>query len=215
MVLMLMASTANASENSVSVGEHTFTADLPDGWKAFDNLNIGPVNEEDAGIDDGYSWKGFGAVPWFYPQYPNAPKGDSDQLFSSVVNLYVFTIPADLKKDQLDENIRVYGSADKIPDDKKKKDIADLLMVLAPPYLNKQMMDYSNKDITFDDHPAHLAEMTTQNLDNNNEVSSGRIAILLDENTIGIIDVTVCHFSNSGTFFDSKAWDVINSITVN
>jgi len=221
-MLLLLAATANASEKSVSLGEHTFTADLPDEWKTFDDFSMHEVNDGNensysADVNDGYSWKGFMAEPWYYPLYPNAPKGDDYYgHFSSVVNLYVLTIPADLKKDQLDENIRVYGSADKIPDDQKEKDVTKILTDAAPPYLSKELRDYSDKDINFSDHTAHLAEMTTASpLNSDDRTSSGRIAILLDENTIGVIDVSVEQFSPSGKFFDGTAWDVINSITVN
>jgi len=121
--------------------------------------------------------------------------------------VYIVTIPTELKKDQLDENIRIYGSADKIPDDKKEKDTVSMLTSVA----GGSRGDYdSDKDITFNDRPAHLAESIV------GDTSFGRIAILLDENTIGIIDVRIDRSPLSGgaTFFDGKAWDIIDSITV-
>jgi len=221
-MLLLLTSTANASEKSVSLGGHTFTADLPDEWKTFDDVSTHEVNDDNensysADVNDDYSWKGFMAEPWYYPLYPNAPKGDEYYgSYSSVVNLYVLTIPADLKKDQLDENIRIYGSSDKIPDDKKGKDIIRILTDVAPPFTSKQIIDFSDKDLTFNDLPAHLAEMETSRDETYKYTDKyGRMAILLDENTIAVIDVQVESYSPSGLYFDGKPWDIINSIEVN
>lgn len=208
---------SSMNEKSVSLGGYNFTADLPEGWDTFKDLNIEEADDEDAGIHDGYSWKGVATIPWFYPQYPNAPKDDSYYTGSALTELYVLTIPSDLKQDQLDENIRIYGSVDKIPDDKKEKDIKTMLTDVAPPYNSKLIMDYSDEDITFNDFPAHLAEMEAfRNAKLNSEETNsyGRVAILLDENTVGIIDVTVMRYSPSGQFFDGKASDVIDSFRI-
>lgn len=221
MLIAGCTSSGSTNEKSISLGGYNFTADLPDGWKTFENIAVHEVNEGDensysANIDDGYSWKGFTVEPWFYPQYPNAPKDDDTYgSFSSVVNLYVLTIPADLKKDQLEENIRIYGSEDKIPDEQKEKDIAKILTDAAPPYLSDLLKDYNDEDLTFNDLPAHLAEKEAYRNDNFDETNSyGRMAVLLDENTVGIIDVYVQRYSPSGQFFDGDARDIIDSITI-
>jgi hypothetical protein len=57
----------------------------------------------------------------------------------------------------------------------------------------------SDRDITFDGYTANLAESTNDHLD--------KMAILLDENTIGII------VANAGST-NGNPLDVINSITV-
>jgi hypothetical protein len=193
---------------------------LPEGWVAFKDANVDKVDDESetyqSGINDVYSWKGVAARPWFYPQYPNAPKDDRYYVATSAVTLYVLTIPADLKQDMLEENIRIYGSADKIPDEKKEKDITTILGRAAPVYQSDIMRDYNYEDLTFNDSPAHLEEMETYGYSNLGEDASsfGRMAILLDENTIGIIDVYVERRSPSGQFFDGKARDIIDSFKI-
>lgn len=218
-LLVLFIASANAqSEKTVSLGGHTFTADLPDGWRSIDNSTVQPWNDgnEENATPDYNGWKALSIEPWDYPLYPNAPKDDEYHgMYSSVVNLAIVIIPAEEKKNQLDEDIRIYGSADKIPDDQKAKDIVSILTALAPPYLNKHLTDYSDKDLTFGDRPAHLAEMTAESPSNyKDETSYGRMAILLDDNTVAVIDVRAAHFSPSGMFYDGSAWDIINSISV-
>jgi len=98
LLTLLFFAPANAqSDKSTSIGGHTFTADLPDGWQTFerDGVIVAQVDESDensysAGINDDYPWKGFYAEPWGYPYYPNAPKGDDyyQSPCSAFVNLY-------------------------------------------------------------------------------------------------------------------------------
>jgi len=144
-----------------------------------------------------------------FPSYPNAPKGDdSYQASGTFVTLNVITIPSDLKDAQLKQNIRVYGSANKIPDDQKAKDINQILSIVTGKYA-MSMTTNTEKDITFNDHPAHLIEAVDL------AVSFATIAILLDDNTVGLIDVNISYNPPiGGVAASGRAWDIINSITV-
>lgn len=214
------SSGSGSNEKSISLGGYNFTADLPEGWESFKDITINKVDDENenyyqSGVKGIYSWKGFTIRPWFYPEYPNAPKDDEYYRASAAVELYVLTIPPDLKQDQLDENIRIYGSEDKIPDEQKEKDIAKILTDAAPPYLSDLLKDYNDEDLTFNDLPAHLAEKEAYRNDDLDETNSyGRMAVLLDENTVGVIDVYVQRYSPSGQFFDGDARDIIDSFTI-
>ncbi|MGD0953200.1 MAG: hypothetical protein ABR985_12540 [Methanotrichaceae archaeon] len=43
--------------------------------------------------------------------------------------------------------------------------------------------------------------------------TTGRIAILFDADTIGVIYVRIDHTA-TGSYYNGRAWDIINSITV-
>ena len=212
---------ASATAQSVSIGGHTFTADLPDGWIRPDYVAVKQEGyylpdtssyyyPPDYQPDENVDWKGSNVDPWvMFPDYPNAPKGDdSYQASGSLATLYVITIPSDLKDAQLKQNIRVYGSANKIPDDQKAKDINQILSIVTGKYIMGMTIN-TEKDITFNDRPAHLIEAE------DSAVSLAEIAIMLDENTVGFIEVNISRVPFiGGVAASGKAWDIINSITV-
>lgn len=225
LVIMLFALVvfmpAMAEQQTVSISGHTFTANLPDGWIRPDDVAVkqdgyylpdtsSEYYPPDYQPDENVTWKGSNVDRWvIFPSYPNAPKGDdSYQASGSYTTLYVVTIPPDLKEAQLKQNIRVYGSSDKIPDDQKAKDINQILSIVTGKY-TMGMTTNTEKDIAFNDHPAHLIEA------DDTAVSFAKIAILLDDNTVGLIDVNIDYAPPiGGVAASGRAWDIISSITV-
>ena len=220
MALILLASIVNASENSVSVGGHTFTTDLPNGWvlssdsnepSAFDSSN--PDNAPDGANAIG-TWKGTEASLFDFLGYPNAPKGNSQYgVITGFVAVDVLKIPDELKQSIQDKDIAVYGSLDKVPDDRKAQDLQDILgNAVYVTRIGDEKFD-SDKAITFSGHDARLFEI------DGNAISIGMLAISLDPNTVAVIYASINKEHLSGqedaTLYDGRAWDIIDSITVN
>lgn len=207
--MLLVAMPAIAEKLNVSIGGHTFTADLPDGWTVSKTMTIVSIGPEDS--DWAGSWTGMYVEAFDYPAFPNAPK-NSDYYWKSAgsVYLYVVKIPADLRESVQEHDIAVYGSPDKIPDDQKAQELNKILTGAAHISLISQSYD-SEKDITFNDHKAHLSE------GDNRAWSTGSIAILLDDNTVAIIQPAI-QTSTMGqqdfALYNGRAWDIINSIVV-
>lgn len=207
-ILSMCSSFGSAqSDKSISLGGYTFTSDLGDGWIVPDDVAVYQKTDAYYPDDSDTAWKGYYVWPWLkFPSYPNAPKDDEEyQSSRTFAIIYVLTIPPELKAAQLKQNIRVYGSIDKVPEDQKEKDTNEILAIATGKY-TMDMTSNSEKDITFNDRQAHLIEA------DNSAYSGGRIAIALDNDTIGLIDVTVYYTQNNP--FDGRAWDVINSIKI-
>ena len=111
-----------------------------------------------------------------------------------------------------EKNIAVYGSLDKVPDDKKAQNLQEILAnAVYVTRIGNEKYD-SDKAITFGDRDARLFES------DDGPMSEGVIAILLDSNTIALIHASVNKEHLSGqedaVLFDGRAWDIINTITV-
>ena len=127
-------------------------------------------------------------TPFVYPAYPNASKGNENYgtLSAKVSAIYVVKIPEDRKQQNLN---KILTDATRIPTMCVEWD--------------------SEKDITFKNHPAHLAEK------NGNHLATGTIAVLLDNDTVGVIEVYVDKiYLRNGEVFEGNARDVINSFTI-
>jgi len=211
LALLFLAGSSHAA--SVDVGGWTFTTDS-EGWMALENLEIETYDSssEDwqTGCDVMGEWKGVVAMePFVYPSYPNAPK-ESDEYgsVSGGIYIYVLKLPEDLQAELRDHDIAVYGSVDKIPEDRKEEDMNTILKD-ATRMFGCGRFD-SEKDIDFNDFKAHLSE------GDDSFASRGTIAVLLDESTVGIIDVYTEKEPRNKDWvvFDGRAWDVIDSFTI-
>ena len=202
---------------SVDVGGWKFTTDL-EGWVAADDFS---VESYDANSPDWEhpcetnsvvgSWKGDVGGLLIYPAFPNAPK-DNDMYgrFSGKVWIYVVKIPEDLKKAIEERDLAVYGSLDKVPDDRKEENQNKILRDATR--IPIMCIEYdSDKAIEFNDKKAYLSE------EDGDRQSTGVIAFLLDNNTVGVLDVDVDRDSKwtDGAVPGGRAWDVIESFTAN
>jgi hypothetical protein len=197
----------------VEVGDWKFATDI-EGWKIQDSFatekydSSKPDWESPCGVMG--TWKGDFADAFVYPVYPNAPKDNEDYgKISGMVYLYTLKIPEELRKDLQDHDIAVYGSLDKIPEDQKQQELKDILSDAIRNAMNCEKFD-SEKDITFGDRMSHLSE------GDNNVKSVGAIAILLDDDTVGIIEAYAekTPREKDGAIFNGRAWDVIETFTV-
>jgi hypothetical protein len=210
----LLFGVGSSHATSVDVGGWSFATDI-EGWRVKENPEIemydSSSEEWQSDCDVLGKWKGVTAMePFVYPSYPNAPK-DSDEYGSVSGGIYisVLKVPDNLVTALRNHDIAVYGSSDKIPEDKKEEEINEILRDATRNALQCQNFD-SEKDITFQDHKAHLSE------GDSNAMSTGTIAILLDDTTVGIIDVYTEKQPryNDATIFNGRAWDVIESFTI-
>lgn len=217
MVVANMVGIAVGEQQSVSLGGHILTADLPVGWvlsndskpEAFDSSN---PEDTPNGANVIGTWKGTYSCAFEFLGYPNAPKeNDYRSVTTGSVCIYILKVPIELKQSLQEKEIAAFGSVDKIPDDRKAEDIQKVL--LDAEYVTK--IDYqkfdSDKAITFGDRDARLFER-------DNGFSVGDIAISLDPNTVAVISASVNKKHISGqedaALFDGRAWDIINTITV-
>jgi len=233
-ILMMVAAFAivvNAQTVSVEVNGWNFTTDL-DQWrtsKLTENLSYDsskdryPTNYE-CEVPGG-RWKGTEVFDAFvFPSYPNAPKGNQfyDD-YTGSIKIYVLKIPETLLSDLQDRSIAIYGSADKIPETRKKQDVYDILKA-ATRNTDNVGKDYgtesdnpecflvdSEKDITFNNRPAHLTEAQYAK---DKGYCVGTIAVLLNESTVGVIDVYMLKGAKDKAGFEGLATDVINSFTI-
>lgn len=219
LVLLAVMPTVMAAQESVSLGGHTFTADLPDGWVVSDIMKADSFDQSnpDNSLDSCMvtdSWKGTFEEAFNFLAYPNALKNSTYYgTLTGRVYIYVTKVPDDLRRSIQERDIALYGSVDKITDDQKAKDTSEILTEAAHIGLAcpKDTIFDSEKDITFNDHEAHLTES------DNSAWSTGSIAILLNNDTLGIIQPLIqkTHQGQTdSTLFDGSAWDVINSMTV-
>ena len=201
LVALLAVMPVMATESSVSLGGHTFTANLPDGWVTDKELSsdVGALPEGDNSLDPIQAVKGIGTwtgvsmfAPWYYPA--------DDGGYNSMACLYVV----------------------KIPDELKGQDTTKILTAAAPSFDTEikanHITGYSDKDITFGGRPAHLAECEWFEPAASfgapyDQGTTGRIAILFDADTVGVIYVWIDHTA-TGSYYNGRAWDIINSITV-
>lgn len=190
MVLMLMASTANAIEKSVSFGGHTFKADLDDNWVTTLG-EMAPFNPKDIvdPYDNAQYWTGTRDFDAF--NYGPKPPGGEDENSknSGYVDLLVVKPDAtlrSLKPDGEDESSFLCRAA---------TDIFTLAGL-------GDGESTTTKNIDFNGRPAYLQEYETRGM------SCGVIAFFLDSDTIAVMNVET---SNN---FGMRAWDVIDSITV-
>ena len=238
---VLIVAVGSSHAASVDVDNWTFTVGAV-GWRASENFEIegydsrrlDPVNYECEVVG---TWKGTVAHSAFvFPSYPNAPKDNKLYGYTSgTIDIYVLKMPVDLLADLQEHGIAVYGSADKIPNDRKKQDTYNILKAGTrntknvgddwshnySPIVGEEGETYekrsdecflidSEKDITFNNHQAHITEFNKYE-----NWSVGTIAIQLDENTVGIIDVwTTKTNGEDSTGFNGRARDVINSFAL-
>lgn len=188
--LILLASTANASEKSVSIGGHTFTADLDDNWVTSVG-QIAPYDPKD--LPDSYLDYG-NAEYWtgtrdFYafnygPDLPGENENSDQTGYASLFILKPDTSLRSLKPEGEDESSFLLRAATDI-------------FVMWVPGMAGGPEDESHKDIDFNGRPAHLVEYK----------DLGTIAFFLDNDTIAVICI---YTDNVGM----RAWDVLDSITV-
>ena len=133
LVALLAVMPVMATESSVSLGGHTFTANLPNGWQAYDDLLTDKLPASADSHDPIDAVKGVGYWtgdimfdPWYY----------TDNSASETVCLCVV----------------------KIPDDLKGQDTTKILTAAAPSFDTEikanHITGYSDKDITFGGRPA-------------------------------------------------------------
>jgi len=214
-LLTLVLSVGGCLAASADVGGWIFAADLGDEWRiSNETWSFDP--HQDITFPDKASgwegWEGVGSLPFQFPEFPNAPEDDefydSD---SAYVRIFVLKIPEELKNDIENQNIRVYGSLDKVPDDQKEQDLKRILQTVAR-FIWLGESD-SEKDITFEDRPTHLIE---RDIDYNKiRKTDGVIAVALDANTVSIIDThggTKMH--EGGVDFEGRAWDILEKFKI-
>jgi hypothetical protein len=221
--IITLVSSGAAIEFKRDIGGWTFSANLDDGFRLTDNPvtpNMETFSSDE--IDD--YWKGFMIdMPAYFPAYPNAPKDNKEYATSAggIVAIRVVKIPQGSLDEKLQHNVAVYGSADKIPPERKEQDMKDLLYDAA--YFMGEGSAYCNsdKDIDFDGRMAHLSEA------DHYDGYWGTIAVLLDNSTIGLIDVYFDtkhspHLENplaaplpaDARLYDKRPWDVIESFKI-
>jgi hypothetical protein len=212
-VLFFIMGNGNAA--SVDVGGWTFTIDA-EGWRTWENPEIETYDpNSEKWIPLCYvmgKWEGVvAAEPFFYPAYPNAPKETSEsKMASGIIGIYVLEVPDDLRTELQNHDITVYGSVNKIPEDRKNEEMNAILKDATANGAECTKYD-SEKDITFNDRKAHLSE------GDNQYISVGAIAILLDNSTVGIIDVYTEKeptLKDEAPVFNGRAWDIIEKFTV-
>jgi hypothetical protein len=217
MTLIFVISANAQNEKSVSLGGHVFEADLPDGWVLSSEYNnsykFDSSNPDDApnGANVIGTWKGENTKAFDFLAYPNAPKDNSNYgEFTGYVIVYILTVPDELKQSLHEKDIAVYGSLDKVPDDRKAQDLQEILLNAAYVIKIGAAKYDSDKAITFSDHDARLFER-------DDGVSDGIIAISLDPYTVALIHASVKKERLLGqedaALFDGRAWDIINAIT--
>lgn len=209
--------TATTSAVNVTVSGWTFSTD-EESWRVYDELEVLSYDSSDPDWEHPCTtnalegnWKGIVALyPFYFPAYPNAPKDNENywQRSAYVDHIYVVKIPEDLKKSLQEHNIAVYGSLDKIPEDAKEKDIEYILKDATR--IPTMCIEWdSEENIDFNGYKAHLAK------EDGADLSSATIAILLDEDTVGVISSSVMleSYMEDATYYDGRAEDAINLIT--
>lgn len=207
---------ANPSAPSVVLSGWRFVLDEP-GWVATgrvgNNWSYDSNDELFCPSLQGH-WKGYFATkPFYFRAYPNAPK-DNKYYYDASANvseIKVVKIPDDLRKSIQDHNIAVYGSLDKVPADVKKKNTEQILADAAG--VSGCCLNWIECDkkipTTFKGHKAYLKTWE------DNEATVAIIAVLLDDNTIGVINVDVEKDpGNDKAAYSGKAKDVINALTI-
>lgn len=213
-MFLLMVGSCHAT-TSVVLDGWKFTLNS-DGWRSYDPYapelydSSSPGWQSPCGIQG--TWKEDLADAFYYPSYPNAPKGNDEyDSLSALVTIWVMKVPEDLRTQLQDHDVAVYGSVGKIPEDARKKE-TDAILADATRNAIQCETYFSEKDISFNDREAHLSE--------GEDVGSsyGAIAVTLDNNTVGLIEVYVYNrngpVAEDTTLFDGRAWDVINAITI-
>ena len=210
-----------AAQESVSLGGHTFTADLPDGWVVSDIMKADSFDQSnpDNSLDSCLvtdSWKGTFEEAFNFLAYPNAPKNSTYYgTLTGRVYIYVTKIPDDLRQSFQERDIALYGSVDKITDDQKAKDTSEILTEAAHIGLAcpKDNIFDSEKDITFNDHEAHLTESDTSALEHvwywlysnfAEQRYGGHNSTAYSNRAYGC--------STDSTLFDGSAWDVMTEL---
>jgi hypothetical protein len=217
LMMLIFAVPSLAEEQSVSLGGHTFTSTLPDGWvlssdsdkiKSFDSSNtedslFGPDATEVTGI-----WRGKYVDAFDYLAYPNAPKDNSKYgMATGSVYAYVLTIPDQVKKSLEEQDIALYGSLDKVPEDQKAKDMQEMFRYAAYVTKNGFYEYYSDKEITFNDRPARLWESDDQ----------ADLVVSLDPNTVAVLQVFAASdlpSEEDAAIFSGEPWDMLETITI-
>ena len=177
---------AMANGLSVSMGGHTFTADLPDGWKLNQSV-VEPYNPQDTmnlhdvlatGAED---WTGTQAYAAF-----DYSSGQADGN-NGWVNVFVLKPkPQWVKDNSATTKDILYHATD---------------LFLDTNGITAEKTGIEIKDDDFNGHPAHYIESGLKN-------TFGVIAILLDDGNVAVMDIT------SEENLGSKPWDIISSTTV-
>lgn len=218
MALIFAIPTYAQNEKNITLGGYTFKADLPDGWVLSSDSNM-PYSFDSSNPDDAPNganvegtWKGIEVTAFNFLAYPNAPKDNSNYgIITGYIILDVLTVPNELKQSLQEKDVAVYGSLDKVPDDRKAQDVQEILgNAVYVTRIGSEKFD-SDKSITFNDHNARLFER-------DDGPSNGVIAISLDSNTIALIEVSINTIRHPGqedeALYNGRAWDIINTITV-
>ena len=134
---------------------------------------------------DDNNWSGFYVTNWLsHSDGFSDMKTDEFYQTSAKVSVAVATIPQSWKDLHLTQNEILSIAVDKYP---------------------SAMDNQSEQNITFNNNPGHLVEASDRFTD------AARLAIALDNNTIGIICVNI-GFADSS--FKGRAFDLINKITI-
>lgn len=186
---------ASAGQQNVSLGGHTFTADLPDGWKVnqsavepFNNPNPKDIwekwNNLLLGAKNATDWIGFqdtdisrSNVLILNPGYNKSDFGWADIFVLKPTQEYLMT-------------------------NRIKSSDSMILKHATDSFFDCDTLVFA-KDIDFNGKPAHLVLGET-----GTKYRIGTIAFFLDDGSVAVIDVT------TGKDLGSSPWDIINSMTV-
>jgi len=188
------------------------------GWRVYDDVMC--IKEDSNDCSDILScpqghWKGLNVIiPFYFPAFPKAPKGNEyyDSISARVGSIRVLEIPEDLRKDIEDYDIAVYGSPDKVPAKVKEKETEQILADSIANFANSIYLDMTKYDkeisTTIKGHKAYLKT------GEDDEGSIATAAVLLDDDTIGVIHVMVEKTPGKDrAVYKGKAKDVINAFT--
>lgn len=166
LMLPLMIGGGHAASIEVSGWNFTLNLNSLDGWRASEYQTILPYDSSSPdwkpSCEVGGAWIGVTSTAFVYPAFPNAQVGEEGGTGWAYISVF------------------------KIPDNLKKQEVSEILSYATRNTLSCKNFD-SDKDITFDGHKAHLSEGDTVSF----KISDGAIAILLDDDTVGLIDVSV------------------------
>jgi hypothetical protein len=196
-VLLFFASSNAQSDKSISIDGHTFTTDLDDTWHA-DSAEVTAYNPGDTlgGTDQesiasgAHDWTGYqvGMAFIHLEKLSSSGKFTAESEYGDS-SIYVLK-PQKSYKEKYN------------PTESDILKHATDLMINPNDLSGKELESLSEKDIEYNGKPAHLVETDTD------LSSSGVIAFFLDKDTVAIIS------TGTNNFGGMRAWDIIDSITV-
>lgn len=220
---------------SVMIGGWNFSTNL-EGWRACDKVNAVSYNSDEIDLFTKTSnfgtWRGVAAGSGddnglyhntnllYYPAYPNAPKDNNAYYWGSagVYGISVLNLSQDLNNSLMEHDIAVYGSPDKIPDDRKREYLTATLKSSIGGEVSQYAASFQSggsdsKSITFQNHMAERYDAKGRSDANGNTFTI--MAVLLDSDTVAIIRL----YSSEDPMPDEVLFrgnldDIVNSLTI-